>query len=149
MAACCRSLWLWYVSCSAVLVTAVRCMCAAVAWASSAWVRSRVQTAVGTSPLRTASSPSVCFRFQFLGCRGPCQPPGGLCDGVGWVQVCEGVESPVQRARLEMVPGFFFSVATDACGVPCRDVDVAACVPSVVSGEEEKLLEGELESGFL
>ena len=29
-----------YVSCSAVLATAVRCMCAAVAWGSSAWVRS-------------------------------------------------------------------------------------------------------------
>ena len=28
--------------CSAVLATAFRCMCAAVAWGSSAWVRSKV-----------------------------------------------------------------------------------------------------------
>ena len=48
-----------------------------------------------------------------------------------------------------MVPGFFFRVATDAFGVSCGDVDPAACVPSVVSGEEGKLLEGELESGVL
>ena len=48
-----------------------------------------------------------------------------------------------------MVPGFFFCVATDAFGVSCRDVDQAACVPSVVSGEEGKLFEGKLESGFL
>ena len=47
-----------------------------------------------------------------------------------------------------MVPGFFFRVATDAFGVSCGDVDRAARVPSVVSGEEE-LFEGELESGFL
>ena len=48
-----------------------------------------------------------------------------------------------------MVPGFFFSVATDAFGVSCVDVDRAACVPSVVPGEEGKLFQGELESGFL
>ena len=48
-----------------------------------------------------------------------------------------------------MVPGFFFCVATDASGVPCGDVDRVAHVPLVVSGEEQKLLEGELESGFL
>ena len=42
MAACCRYLWVRYVSCSAVLATAVRCMCAAVAWGSSVWVRSKV-----------------------------------------------------------------------------------------------------------
>ena len=42
VAACCRYLWVRYVSCSAVLATAVRCMCAAVAWGSSAWVRSKV-----------------------------------------------------------------------------------------------------------
>ena len=48
-----------------------------------------------------------------------------------------------------MVSGFFFRVATDAIGVSCRDVDGAACVPSVVSGEEGKLFEGELKSGFL
>ena len=48
-----------------------------------------------------------------------------------------------------MVPGFFFRVATDAFRVSCGDVDRAACVPSVVSGEEGKLFEGELESGFL
>ena len=72
-----------------------------------------------------------------------------LCDGVGWVPVCEGVQSLVQGARLEMVPGFFFRVATDALGVPCGDVDRAACVPSAISGKEGKLFEGELESGFL
>ena len=48
-----------------------------------------------------------------------------------------------------MVPGLFFRVATDALGVSCGDVDRAACVPSVVSDEERKLFEGELESGFL
>ena len=48
-----------------------------------------------------------------------------------------------------MVPGFFFRVATDSFGVPCGDLDSAACVPSVVSGEEGKLLEGELQSVFL
>ena len=36
VAACCRYLWVRYVSCSAVLATAVRCICAAVAWGSSA-----------------------------------------------------------------------------------------------------------------
>ena len=48
-----------------------------------------------------------------------------------------------------MVPGFFFRVATDAFGVSCGDVYRAACVQSVVSAEEGKLFEGELESGFL
>ena len=72
-----------------------------------------------------------------------------LCDGVGWVPVCEGVKSSVQGAHLEVVPGFFFCVATDACGVSCGDVDRAARIPSVVSGEEGKLFEGELEPGFL
>ena len=72
-----------------------------------------------------------------------------LCDGVGWVPVCEGVQSSIQGARLEMVPSFFFRVATDAFGVSCGDVDRAACVPSVVSGDEGKLFEGELESRFL
>ena len=47
-----------------------------------------------------------------------------------------------------MVAGFFFRVATDAFGVPCGEVDRRACVPSAVSGEEGKLFEGELESGF-
>ena len=47
-----------------------------------------------------------------------------------------------------MVTGFFLRVATDAFGVSGGDVDRAACVLSVVSGEEEKLLQGELESGF-
>ena len=55
----------------------------------------------------------------------------------------------MQGAPLEVVPGFFFRVATDAFGVSCGDVDRAACVPSVVSGEEGKLFEGELDSGFL
>ena len=48
-----------------------------------------------------------------------------------------------------MVPGFFFRVATDAFGVSGGDLDRAARIPSVVSGEEGKLFEGELESGFL
>ena len=48
-----------------------------------------------------------------------------------------------------MVPCFFFRVAADAFGVFCGDVDRAACIPSVVSGEEGKLFEGELESGLL
>ena len=48
-----------------------------------------------------------------------------------------------------MVPGFLFRVATDPFGVSCGDVARAACVPSVVLGEEGKLLEGVLESGFL
>ena len=48
-----------------------------------------------------------------------------------------------------MVPGFFFRVATDAFVVSCGDVDRAARIPSVVSGEEGKLFEGELESEFL
>ena len=84
-----------------------------------------------------------------LGCRGPHQPSGVLCDGVGWVPVCEGVQSSVRGAHFEVVPGFFFRVATDAFRVSCGDVDQAVCVPSVVSGEEGKLFEGELESGFL
>ena len=42
VAACCRYLWVWYVSCMAVLVTAIRFMCAAVATGLSAWVHSRV-----------------------------------------------------------------------------------------------------------
>ena len=86
---------------------------------------------------------------MLLGCRAPCRPSGVLCDGLGWPPVCEGVRSSVQGPLLEMVPGFFFRVATDAFGVSCGDVDPAACVPSVVSGEEGKLLEGELESGVL
>ena len=84
-----------------------------------------------------------------LGCRGPRRPSGVLCDDVGWVPVCEGVQSSVQGAPLEVVPGFFFRVALDALGVSCGDVDRAACVPSVVLGEEGKLFGGELESGFL
>ena len=48
-----------------------------------------------------------------------------------------------------MVPGFFFRVAADAFGVSCRGVDRAARIPSVVSGEEGKLFEGELELGLL
>ena len=72
-----------------------------------------------------------------------------LCDGVGWVPVCEGVQSSVQGAPLEVVPGFFFRLATDAFGVSCGDVDRAACVPSVVSGEGGKPFEGKLESRFL
>ena len=84
-----------------------------------------------------------------LGRRGLRQPSGVLCDGVGWVPVCEGVQSSVQGARLEVVLCFFFRVAADAFGVPCGDVDRAARIPSVVSGEERKLFEGELESGLL
>ena len=86
---------------------------------------------------------------ELLGCRGPCRPSGLLCDDVGSVSVCEGVQSSVQGAPLEVVPGFFFHVVTDAFGVSCGDVDRAACVPSVVLVEEGKLFEGELESGFL
>ena len=48
-----------------------------------------------------------------------------------------------------MVPGLFLRVATDAFGVPCGNVDPAACVLLVVSAEEGKLFEGELDSGFL
>ena len=48
-----------------------------------------------------------------------------------------------------MVRHFFLRVATDAFGVSCGDVDRAARIPSVVSGEEGKLFEGDLESGFL
>ena len=84
-----------------------------------------------------------------LGRRGLRQPSSVLCDGVGWVPVCEGVQSSVQGADLEVVPGFFFRVAADAFGVSCGDVDRAARIPLVVSGEEGKLFEGELESGFL
>ena len=86
---------------------------------------------------------------ELLGCRGPRWPSGVLCDCVGCVPVCEGVQSSVQGAPLEVVPGFFFRVATDAFGLSCGDVDRAACVPSVVSGEEGNLFEGKLESGFL
>ena len=86
---------------------------------------------------------------DLLGRRGPRQPSGVLCDGVGCVPVCDGVQSLVQGAPLEVVPGFFFRVATDASGVSCGDVDRAVCVPSVVSGEEGKLFAGELEPGFL
>ena len=56
---------------------------------------------------------------------------------------------PVQGSRLEVVPCLFFRVAADAFGVSCGDVDRAARIPSVVSGEEGKLFEGELESGLL
>ena len=86
---------------------------------------------------------------ELLGRRGLRQPSSVLCDGLGWVPVCEGVQSSVQGAHLEVVPGFFFRVATDAFGVSCGDVDRAARVPSLVLGEEGKLFEGELESGFL
>ena len=48
-----------------------------------------------------------------------------------------------------MVPGIFFPVATDAFGVSCGDVDRAACIPSVISGEQQKLCEGEVQSRFL
>ena len=81
--------------------------------------------------------------------RGLRQPSGVLCDGVGWAPVCEGVQSSVQGAHLEVVQGFFFRVATDAFGVSCGDLDPAARIPSVVSGEEGKLFEGGLEWGFL
>ena len=60
---------------------------------------------------------------ELFGCHGPCRPSGVLCDGVGWVPVCESVQSSVQGARLEMVRGFLFRVATDAFGVSCWDVD--------------------------
>ena len=60
---------------------------------------------------------------ELLGCRGPCRPSGVLCNGVGWAPVSEGVQSTVQGARLETVPGFFFRVATDAFGLSCGDVD--------------------------
>ena len=83
-----------------------------------------------------------------LGRRGPCRPLGIRCDGVGLVPVYDGVQSSVQGAHLEVVPGVFLRVATDVFGVPCGDVDRAACVPSAVSVEEGKLFEGELESGF-
>ena len=85
---------------------------------------------------------------ELLGSRGPPQPSGVLCDGVGWVPVCEDVQFSVQGAHLETVAGFFLRVATNAFGVSCGYVDRAACVPSVLSGEEGKLFEGELESGF-
>ena len=48
-----------------------------------------------------------------------------------------------------MVPCFFFRVAADAFSASCGDLDRAARIPSVVSGEEGKLFEGELESGLL
>ena len=86
VAACCRYLWVEYVSCSAVLATAVRCMCAAVAWGSSAWVRSKVLTAVGTIPLRTASSTSVRLR-TVVSCwvAGDCVSHAA-CSAMVWVQ---------------------------------------------------------------
>ena len=40
-------------------------------------------------------------------------------------------------------------MAADAFGVPCRDVDGAACLPAAVCVEEWQLFEGELEQGFL
>ena len=86
---------------------------------------------------------------KLLGCRGPREPSGVLCDCVGLVSLCEGVQSSVQGAPLEVVPGFFFRMATDAFGVSCEDLDRAGCVPSVVSGEKGKLFKGELESGLL
>ena len=48
-----------------------------------------------------------------------------------------------------MVPGFVLCMAADAFGVPPGDMEGAACIPSVVLGEEWQLLEGELEPGFL
>ena len=38
---------------------------------------------------------------EFFGRRGPCRPSGVLCDGVGRVLVCEGVEPPVQAQVLK------------------------------------------------
>ena len=71
-----------------------------------------------------------------------------LC--VVWVGVQSvRVSSPRYRGHiLKWYQVFLFRVATDAFGVSWI-VDRAACVPSVVSGEEGKLFEGELESGFL
>ena len=68
---------------------------------------------------------SVCLRMvaSFFGCRGPCLLSEVVCDGVGWVPVCKGVQSPVQGARVEIIPGFFLCVATDAFGVPCGTLD--------------------------
>ena len=40
-----------------------------------------------------------------LGCRGPCPPSGVLCDSVGWVPVCEGVQSAVQGPRFPLPRG--------------------------------------------
>ena len=77
---------------------------------------------------------------QLLGCRGPCRLSGVLCDGVS-------VQSSVQGAHLERVPGFFFCVASAAFGVPCGDVQAPACIPSVVSGEEEKAGQLEMKRG--
>ena len=73
---------------------------------------------------------------DLLGHWGPCRRSGVLCDSVGWAPVCEGVEPPLQEAGLEVVPGLVVCVVADAFGVPCGDGDGAACVPSVVSGEE-------------
>ena len=72
---------------------------------------------------------------ELLGRRGPCRPPGVLCDGVGRA-VCEGVERPVQRAGLEVVPSPVLRVVADALGVSYGDGDGEAGVPSVVSVEE-------------
>ena len=38
---------------------------------------------------------------EFLGPQGPCRPSGVLCDSVGWVPVCEGVQPPVQEHILK------------------------------------------------
>ena len=60
---------------------------------------------------------------EVLGRRGPCRPSGMLCNGVGWVPVCEGLEPPVQGAGLEVVPGLILYVVADALDVPCGDGD--------------------------
>ena len=72
----------------------------------------------------------------FLGRRGPCRPSGVLCDSLGWVPVCGGVEPPIKGACLEKVPGLVLFVAADAISIPCGDGHGAARVPSVVSDEE-------------
>ena len=86
--------------------------------------------AVETRPLPTAFSTSA-FRKMVMSFWAV-----GLCDGVGWVPVGEGVEPLVQGAGLAVVPGLVLWVVADALGVPCGDADGAACVPSVVSSEE-------------
>ena len=50
---------MWYVNCLVALVMAFGCMCASVAWGSPAWVGSRAEMGVETSPLRTAQSTCV------------------------------------------------------------------------------------------
>ena len=75
-------------------------MCAAVAWGSSAWVRSKVLTAVGTSPLRTASSTSVCLR-TVVSCwvAGDCVSHPACCAMV-WVGFQSvRVSSPLYRGH--------------------------------------------------